>query len=197
MKWEGLLAACAIGLLAATVNATEQDDLKAPWFRNGNAMPANKCRLTRENISGPGFDRSLMIRCDDTTTGFVSVNQAISAESYRGKRVRLSAKLRGESVRGWTGLYMEIDGEQPGKILAFDNMQSRAPRGTFDWQAASIVLDVPMEARLIGFGFLQQGNGTSSAGAIALDVVDANTATTNLNIEPSPLPKAPDLSLSW
>jgi hypothetical protein len=197
MRWQGLLAACAIGLVAATVAATEQDDLKAPWVRAGDAVPANKCRVSRDNLAGPGFTKSLTIRCSDTSSGFVSVNQAISAADYRGKRIRLSAQLRGESVRGWSGLYLAIYGTRPGDTLAFDNMQERAPKGTFDWQAASVVLDVPQEANMIGLGFLQSGDGVSSTGAIALDIVDASVPTTDKGSPGRNLPKAPDLSLGW
>src|ERR1700743_298223 len=109
MRWQGLTAACAIGLVAATVAATEQDDLKAPWYRGGTVTPEDKCPLSRERVARPRVTHVLTIGCAHTKSGCVVANQLVSAENYRGKRVRLSALLRGESVRGWAGLYMEVE----------------------------------------------------------------------------------------
>lgn len=53
---------------------------------------------------------------------------------------------------------MRIDGN--GKMLAFDNMQSRAIKGTTDWQRSSIELDYNQEeAKRIVVGGLIIGTG--------------------------------------
>lgn len=192
MRWEGLIGACGIGLLVATVGATEQDALPAPWLRTGSATPAGKCRTSVSDVKAMPFDRSLVLRCDGLTSGFVTAMQQISAEEYRGKRVRLSAQVRGEDVKNWAGLWMRIDSNE-GKVLAFDNMQNRPLKGTFQWQRASVVLDIAPDAKLVAFGVLQDGDGATFAGQLNIETVGTDVPTTDVR---QTLPRAPiNLSL--
>ena len=153
-----------MGLLISTVGATEGDLLPKPWFRSGTVVPRDRCRASTSDVTGQAFDRSLVIRCAGTTDGFVSVMQQFNPTDYRGKRIRLSAKVRGESIADWAGLWMRVDGDV-GKQLAFDNMQGRALRGTFDWKVATVVLNVAPDAALVAFGVLQSGDGVLSVGS--------------------------------
>src|ERR1700736_937114 len=60
----------------------------------------------------------------DPGQGFGTLMQTMLAVEYRGKRVRLSAAVRGEAIEAWAGLWVRIDG--PGReTLGFDNMQGR------------------------------------------------------------------------
>lgn len=72
---------------------------------------------------------------------------------------------------------MRVDG-QNGKVLNFDNMDSRPISGTKAWRQYEVVLDVPAESASIAFGFLLAGSGKAKAAQFSLDVVDAGTATT-------------------
>lgn len=184
MRWEGLAAACAAGLLVATVSATEGDSLPKPWYRTGSAAPADKCRATTSDVKDQPFDKSLVIKCEGLTQGFVSVMQSFNPVDYRGKRIRLSAQVRGDGLREWAGLWMRVDGAN-GKVLAFDNMQSRVLKGTFDWQPAFVVLDVAPDAALVAFGVLQIGDGALYAGGLAIDVV-GNDVKVTTKAEPEP-----------
>src|SRR5262249_39969533 len=84
---------------------------------------------------------------------FVSVAQGVPAASYRGKRIRWSAWVKSLGVGGTvSGLWMRVDG--PTGSIAFDNMSTRAVRGTQDWQQVSVVLDVAQQALGISFGAL-------------------------------------------
>ena len=192
MRWEGLIGACAIGLLVATVGATEQDVLPAPWLRTGSATPADKCRTSVSEVKAMPFDRALVLRCAGLASGFVTVMQQIDADAYRGKRVRLSAQVRGEAVKNWAGLWMRVDGDK-GSVLAFDNMQNRPLKGSFEWQRASVVLDVASDAKLVAFGLLQDGDGATFAGSLNIEIVDADVPTTDVIHK---MPRAPaNLSL--
>src|SRR5271155_318933 len=62
------------------------------------------------------------------TGGFGTLMQSVSAENYAGKRVRFRADLRSTDVRDWTGLWMRVD--KGDKMVAFDNMQDRAVKGS-------------------------------------------------------------------
>lgn len=192
MRWDGLIGACAIGLLVATVGATEQDTLPAPWFRTGSATPADKCHASVTDVKAMPFDRALVLRCSGSTGGFVTAMQQLAADGYRGKRVRLSAKVRGDAVKNWAGLWMRVDGDK-GVVLAFDNMKSRPLKGTFDWQGASVVLDVAPEATALAFGVLQDGDGATLAGQLAIEIVGTDVATTNMTHTMSKAP--PNLTL--
>lgn len=80
---------------------------------------------------------------------FSSIGQSVSAVSYRGKRLRLSAWVRADSISGdGAGLWMRVDGAT--RALAFDNMigTGRAIRGTSDWVEYAVVLDVPEHGKL-------------------------------------------------
>ena len=192
MRWEGLIVACAVGLLVASVGATEQDALPAPWLRTGSATPADKCRTSVSDVKAMPFDRALVLRCAGVTSGFVTTMQQISADDYRGKRVRLSAQVRGEAVKNWAGLWMRVDGDK-GAVLAFDNMQNRPLKGTFDWRGASVVLDIAPDAKLVAFGVLQEGDGATFAGRLNVETVGTDVPTTDMS---NGMPKSPvNLSL--
>jgi hypothetical protein len=114
-----------------------------------------------------------------TAEGFGTMMQRIKADSYRGKRVRLSAYIKGESVENWAGLWMRVDGEQ-GDPLSFDNMGNRPIKGTTDWKKYEVVLDVPASSRNIAFGVLLDGKGQVWMDDLQLEVVGQDVASTNL-----------------
>lgn len=109
--------------------------------------------------------------------GFGTLMQTISPESYRGKRLRVSADVKAENVGGWAGLWMRIDGAD-GRPLALDNMQARALRGSGEWQRHSIVLDVPPDSGAIAFGVLLHGEGRVIVDDFRFEVVDASVPVT-------------------
>ena len=105
---------------------------------------------------------------------FGTLTQGISAEAYRGQRVRYTGYVRTEKVEGrGVGLWLRVDGPPEGKPLAFDNMQTsrRAITGTTDWKEYEIVLDVPKEATAIYFGMLLTGKGTAWVDDLKLEAV--------------------------
>ncbi|MFY9821849.1 MAG: hypothetical protein WAM82_10735 [Thermoanaerobaculia bacterium] len=112
---------------------------------------------------------------------FGSLTQAISAEAFRGKRVRLAGWLRTQEVRtGWAGLWMRIDREGEGsQPLHFDNMHERGVKGTTDWKRYEVVLDVPKEAGKIVFGCVLSDTGTLWADDLSLAAVGKEVATTH------------------
>jgi erythromycin esterase-like protein len=92
--------------------------------------------------------------------GFGVASAVFPLDVAAGKRVHYSGYIRTEGVtRGYAGLWWRVDGEKG--ILAFDNMQDRAPRGTTDWTRYEISLAVPAGARNIVFGMLHPGDGTA------------------------------------
>jgi hypothetical protein len=104
--------------------------------------------------------------------------QTIGADEYLEKRARLSVLIRGDQVDGWAGLWMRVDGRRSGHSLAFDNMESRSLRGSFEWQRVAVVLDVAAEAAAIAFGVLLTGSGSLWMSEFKLEPVDEGVPTT-------------------
>ena len=128
----------------------------------------------------------LSLKPDAKGDGFGTVMQTISAENYRGKRLRFSALLRPRGVDSGAGLWFRVDAAD-GRVLAFDNMQSRPVLGTQNWNRYNVVLEVPEGGQRLAYGVLLIGKGTVGIDELQFDVVGNDVATTDMMT----LPKAP------
>jgi hypothetical protein len=72
----------------------------------------------------------------------------------------LAGYLKTRDVEDWCGIWLRVDG--PSRLLAFDNMQPRAVKGTNDWTRHEVVLDVPEAAVRLAFGSVLKGAGQAS-----------------------------------
>ena len=123
--------------------------------------------------------------------GFGTLMQTTDAVAHAGKRLRLKADVRTESVIRWAGLWMRVDAEKY-RTLTFDNMGNRPINGTRDWRTYEVVLDVPPESVTISFGVLLAGSGKVWLDNVRFEEVDASVPTTgddlpSLRHEPSNL----------
>lgn len=203
MKHLLLIALCCSSLALAQ---TRKGD-RVPRQRQAQPMPLavggsffGKQPKLRSWVQGWGLTGTRAdayeIRCDDVFTdcavpilrtrafkseplGMGSLTHTESAEIWRGQRVELKAELRGGGIAGWAGLWMRIDGKD-GKVLAFDNMQNRALRGTTSFQWYSVVLDVPAEAERITFGVLLHGPGAVHIRELVFQEADQSVSITDL-----------------
>jgi len=71
---------------------------------------------------------------------------------------------------------MRID--KGSEMMAFDNMQDRAIRGTTGWKGYEVVLDVPQDATGIFFGVLLSKTGAVWLNSVKFEVVGSNVPTT-------------------
>jgi hypothetical protein len=108
--------------------------------------------------------------------GFGSWARQELADDDRGQRVRLSGWVEATAVEGWAGLWLSINGGPDNKTLAFDNMSSRAIRGTVAWTRYEVVMDVPDEAVYFSYGTLLAGAGALRMADVTLDVVGPSSA---------------------
>lgn len=97
-----------------------------------------------------------MERTASSPNDFSTITKGIAMD-FEGRRIELRGFLRTKDVTGFVGLWMREDGDSPN--LEFDNMQSRAVKGTQDWQEYTISLRVNPDARVLAFGVLIQGTG--------------------------------------
>lgn len=113
-------------------------------------------------------------------SGFGTIMQTISADEFVGKRVRFSATVRGEGIDSWAGLWMRIDGPGGTMPLAFDNMESRPLKGSFDWSDAEVILDVAPEAQAIAFGALLAGPGVLQLARLGFEEIHRSVPVTHV-----------------
>jgi hypothetical protein len=168
------------------------DRLPPAWHRVGAPQVAADYVIQVDSKVKLGGASSLRIQATRLDArSFAGVTQAISAEPYRGARVRLRGYARVSNVSQWAGLWMRIDGPT---ATAFDNMVGRPLHGTADWRLADVVLDVPSDADAIYLGALLSGSGTLWIDEFEFDSVPPTVPTTGRSSPTSsPAPAAKGL----
>ena len=168
----GLLGASLVPCVAA------MDGPPTGWLMAGSQPQNYKSGV---DANGTAF---LQSKSEANAKGFGTMMQTISADDYKGKRVRFSATVRSENLAGWAGLWMRVD--QGAKTVSFDNMQTRSIKGTTDWTTYEVVLDVPKDATNISFGALVDSSGEIWLRGAEFVPVGAEVPTTG-----TPPPQAP------
>ena len=178
----------AIAVLAAGLCAAFPALGAAPpgWIIGGNAP--TDYEFTVDSSTAASGKRSALITAkqDARTNGFGMLMQTIAADDYRGSRLRLSGYLRTQTANR-AQMMMRVDGPD-GKVLDFDNMDSRPVTGTTGWTRYDIVLNVPPESVDIVFGFLLLSTGKVWADDFKLEKVDSTVPLTSAG---PALPRAP------
>lgn len=173
-------------ILAAKIDTANIDQLRLPtdWFITSQTN-------TRHYQLGldPEMINTVLIRSrfsakdgDLEANSFGCLMQSVMAEEWRGQRLHLTASLQTKSADS-AAIWMRIDNDS-GKTLRFDNMLKRPNgtiKGTNAWRDYSIVLDVPIEAETIHFGFLLSGYGQVWAKSFQLQTVGENVSPTAVN----------------
>jgi hypothetical protein len=116
---------------------------------------------------------------DKKIEGFGNLMQSSKPDLYLGKTVKMSGYVKSENVKSWAGLWMRIDYYND-KVLAFDNMQNRAIKGTTSWTKYEIVLYVPQDATSYSYGVLLDGTGQIWFKDVKLEIVDDSTPETGI-----------------
>ena len=180
--WKQIASVVAFGALGGSLTSAHA----APptgWFVAGNA-PKDYEFGTDATVRSGGGKAAYIKLIAPNSSGFGTLMQNVSPDLYAGKRVRLSAWMR-TSDAGRGQMWLRIDGAD-NKPLGFDNMDARPLIGTTEGNRYEIVLDVPVAAKNIAFGFFLFGGGTIWADDFALEVVDRNVPLT----ASGPLPEA-------
>jgi hypothetical protein len=167
-------------LIVAPAAAFAADSLPSGWIKAGSQPAEYEVGIdstTHHGGHASGYVKSIT----KDLHGFGTLMQTTGPGEYLGKRVRLSAYVKADQVTDWAGIWMRVDGPTEGnqpKVLAFDNMQSRPIKGTFDWKRFEIVLDVPKEAADIAFGILLSKDGQVWIDDLKFEVVPASVPVT-------------------
>lgn len=165
--------------------------VKAPpgWARNGAKAESYVVGVdSNEKWGGmpSAYVESLTPKVEG---GFGGMMQTSSADSYIGKRVRLSGWIKTENAEEGGQLWLRVDGQER-QVLQFDNMNGRSVKGTSDWQEASVVLDVPSGASALAYGFFVKGGGKMWVNGQRIEEVGTDVPSTNMMKKPV-LPAVP------
>jgi beta-lactamase regulating signal transducer with metallopeptidase domain len=185
-----LLGTCVLSTSLGMRLANAQTPIQANqapsgWFMAGS-QPANYQTGVDKAATENGQPSAYLRSAVPVTNGFGTLMQSISAANYTGKRVRLRARVRSQDVAEWAGVWMRVDKERT--MVAFDNMQNRAIKGTQPWKTCDVVLEVPEDATGISFGVLLSGAGEVWMSDVSFEVVGKDIPTTS----PAPV-QAPTL----
>lgn len=177
VRWLAM-AMTSLGVATAAA-APLSPEPPAGWTMAGDRNDAFAVVVDRDvRHEGPA---SAHLACQkDEVDGFGALMQTIDAKRYRGKRIRLSAWVKGALGNGhWAGLWMRVDGPGSSRnTLAFDNMMDRRIQGESDWARHEVVLDVPEEAIRIAFGMLVVRGGEIWVDELAFEEVGHDVHTT-------------------
>jgi beta-lactamase regulating signal transducer with metallopeptidase domain len=187
-----LLATCVLsanlGLrLVNAQSATAANNPPAGWHMSGSKPASYQSSVDRGMIRN-GQPSASLKSIAPVTDGFGTLMQSISASDYAGKRVRLRAWVRAQDVDDWAGVWMRVD--KASSVEAFDNMQSRAIKGTQSWRQCDVVLDVPADATGIFYGILLSGSGEVWMNDVSFEVVGKEVPVTGSPLAPN-LPAHP------
>lgn len=187
MNLKALLAAAVGGIL---ITANEEPRLPAGWTRQATVEADRACTAGVDISWADRGRRLLAVECSRSIDGYISVQQTIAADDYRGKRVRFAARVKADKVRGWTGLVMRIVGDDQ-RVIGLDDMSTRPIRGSEDWRNAEVILDVAQSAITITFGLrLSDGAGKVWVDDLRFEEVAAGDPRFSINLRPV-LPSRP------
>jgi C-terminal processing protease CtpA/Prc len=145
------------------------------------------------NSAAEGKQSMVLEQRAATDAPFGNVMRVFDAAPYRGKRIRLSAKMLAEGeLSGQAMMWLRADLDD-GSMGAFDNMGDRpiraAAAGSRDWSDAVIEVDIEPNAVSVSVGFISVGGATVFIDAVRLEIVgDAAERTPPQQAsEPAPL----------
>jgi hypothetical protein len=191
-------------LAAAVLSVGAASPLRMPsgWFGFQMTSPADFSLMPK--AASEGFEIGIDRASDASGLPSLTIRSVVAQQpdpislgaaqqvlvGYGGKRVRFSAQLRAQAVRGWSGLFL---GPGNGALLsqfpmARPGIEAELPAGAAatadgDWHEASVVVDVPADTAEITFGLLLAGEGQVWARNLQFQVVGPEVAPTRATVQ--------------
>ena len=184
-----IITAALISLAYAQATNVSRN-LPQGWIRTGSAPQQYEMTVQPATAGNSNLSVVLKSKADANANQFGTLMQQFQATDYRGQSVRFSASVKARDVTGSGHLWMRVDDEN-GKVIAFDNMDARAIRGTTDWTRVEVVLPVAATARLISFGTMMQGKGEFAMTDVAIVAVPTSSPSTAPPSQVVPAPAKP------
>lgn len=182
---------CTITASLCIITLLLSFEMPKGWFKTGSMPLSYAMEIDYKEIN-EGRKSATLRSLDTNISGYGAMMQQISAEAYRGKRLRLKGWLKSARVTKKAGFWLRTN--LVGTIMpgAVDDMQDRPIKGDTNWKQYEIVLDVPLMATVIAFGVTLQGGGQVWVDNMVLEVVDNDVPVTKpINKNPYMLEKEP------
>jgi C-terminal processing protease CtpA/Prc len=175
----------ALGLLLIASSATAQRraqdlDQRFPfWDLGGNAQDSYD--ITRADglpTTHAGANLSLRSTAPVPPNGFGVVMGMLRADSLRLRRVHLIADIDAKDVVGGASPWLRINGPGLQDMLALDNAEDRAIKGTASGRI-EISMVIPENARALWFGLLLNGTGQATARNLRIETIGTSGGKTS------------------
>jgi hypothetical protein len=174
-----------IGVAMTMAIAVVSAEAPNGWRKSGNQPDAYEIGIDTAMSHGgkaSGYIKSVA----SVEAGFGTMMQTISADQYRGKKVRMSAFMKTSGANEGAFLWLRIDSTESSLM---DNMNDRKVRGSEGWRLYELVLPVSESAVGIAFGLGLSGDGQAWIDDVRLEVVSAATPRTGNRPEQRPPPQ--------
>ena len=159
-----------------------QDGSPGGWLLRGVDAESYSAGVEKKDVhSGRGcgyIENVLDPMIVRPSRGEGTLMQAVKADQYRGKRLCLSAYLKGERIKGDAMLWMRVDGKYA--PLAFSFGRDKMIKGNSEWKRTEIVIDIPESAMGLAFGVMLNGRGRAPIDDVKFDVVERTVPTTKV-----------------
>lgn len=120
------------------------------WYKNGDKAYAYD--FITQNIEK---EEVLHLRSNqESVKGWGTIMQNISSKPFKGRKVKFTASVKTEDIKGWVGLWMRVADSKTNEIYAYENMIRHAIKDTQDWKDYSITLEVDPDSDVISYGVL-------------------------------------------
>ena len=105
---------------------------------------------------------------------FASISQSLSSKDFWGKRIRVSAVLKGDSLNNKAVLFIHVLSRKDGKeeYLRQADDPIAGITGTTNWKQCSVVADVPENAHRFLYGLYIEGEGQAWIDDVNIEIVD-------------------------
>ncbi len=181
MKKRALVLGLLLATCVASVLADERTTGAPPgWGFGGDP---EKFEVGTEALDDNPGRQIAYIRSgrDATCANYSALFQTIRADAYRGRKIRLSARMRAVGLKPvWgvdpmpSGFDMFLFAQKPGAPLPVYR-GGRTQWHNSDWQTLFTVMEVPADAQEISFGFRLVGpRAIGWIDAVRFEVVDDN-----------------------
>ena len=154
------------------------NEFPAAWGGGGgNDYQISLDKTVRHGGKASGSIKSITA----TPQWYGALTQAINADKFRGRRLRITAYVKSKDVKNSAGLWIRMEAHD-GKghySISSDLLGDRSIKGTNDWKQHEVVIDVPKEGTaIIYFGALLVGKGQIWVDDFQFEIVGNDVKTT-------------------
>jgi len=157
-------------------------DFEAPalkgWGISGGGRAHYDVKLDRAERHGGAASARFEPRVS-APKGYGTLMQVLSAEPYRGQRVRMRAFVKGKGIDGRADLWLRVQGlDAPADGPGLGGGHERFS-ASFDWKPCTVVFDVPDDGKEIQMGVGLDAHGTLWLDDVSLEAVPDSVPLTH------------------